>query len=87
MNKSLKDYSMKNYVAFLSLLTAEELAAYIVETGRSNGQLNIKIIINSSAAETPEYILSRSFDFKNSVNGPDFWAKIFKRLSEKNKLG
>lgn len=72
---------MKNYLKFLSKLTEQELAAYIIETGRSNGVMNLRVIITTcEMAVDSSTILARSFDFKNSVAGSDYWAKVFKKL-------
>jgi hypothetical protein len=72
---------MKNYLKFLSKLTSQELASYIIETGRSNGVINLTRTIDSfELAIDSSNILARSFDFKNSVAGPDYWAKVFYRL-------
>ena len=72
---------MKNYLKFLSKLTSQELASYIIETGRSNGVINLTVIISTcDLAIKSSTILARSFNFKNSVAGPDYWAKVFFRL-------
>jgi len=77
--------SKNNFIKCLSKLTPDELAAYIIETGRSNGVINLRVIITScELACDNASILSRSFSFKNSVAGPDYWAKVFKRLHDED---
>lgn len=70
------------YSKFLSLLQPDELANYIIEAGRGNGKVVLTMIIKTAQNADASEILSRSFDFHNSIMGHDYWSKIFLRLLE-----
>ena len=80
MSKFETKVSSLHFSIFISRLEPDEIAAYIIEAGRNNGQIQLKNIVNDSSNCSPTQILTRSFNFQNSIKGQEYWNEICLRL-------
>lgn len=76
---------MSNANCFKNLfseLSSEEIAMYIIETGRANSKLGIKNLVEISQDWSAEKIITSSFEFGHSVAGATYWTEIVFRLRD-----